>query len=623
MNASHHHAPYRQSAVAGAVILLILMPGLVNSAPAGEPVPLPISCLYLHDSIGDPGKTGGTARIHECSFYPAAIVKRPGNPGDSLSTLVILIDWDDHPAEETTGTKERFEKMYFLATGSGIETMTDYYLEVSGGAFHPTGSVTPWLRSNDSYSHYVNGDGAPGTADDSGFDTSVEAFLAEPYPANVWGAVREAVELAYDSGVDFSRFDNDGPDGIPSSGDDDGTVDALVVVHSGPGAETIHNSAERANLIWSHKGDMLDPAVLALIDTTFIDGISIGPYNFVPEVGQVGVYAHEYGHILGLPDIYRTYIDNGTMVQESTVGVFCIMDAGSLLPLQQEGSTAKGSVPSHMNPLFKAWLGWLDPAGYDGGGPEEIESISLAAIEREGGAVRLLANPGGYELGGRGASGEYFLLENRYTVGFDGWIPGEGLLIWHTNEEASDNSSDDIDRRLLSIVEPDGGCTGEIAFNLGDDGDFWPQQGKRDWTWETNPSTALYGGSFTGIALTDIRSMGQIVSFDLHPKTVRAGAPYAFPNPFHPSDGEAVTIACRPEGVDAIHTFHVTIFDLAGRRVRMLDHEGVEIEIGADATAQAFWDGRNDGGRDAASGIYIYIAQINGTTDTGKIALMR
>ncbi len=42
---------------------------------------------------------------------------------------------------------------------------------------------------------------------------------------------------ARDGSVDFGQYDNDGPDGVPNSGDDDGFVDLLCVMHSLPGAE--------------------------------------------------------------------------------------------------------------------------------------------------------------------------------------------------------------------------------------------------------------------------------------------------------------------------------------------------------------------------------------------------
>ena len=122
-------------------------------------------------------------------------------------------------------------------------------------------------------------------------------------------AVAEYVRQADAAGVDFSLFDNDGPDGVPSSGDDDGVVDALVVMHAGTGAEGSFDPLLGADAIWSHKSDMADPYIVSRIGYTEADSVRIGPYDMDPEIGEVGVYAHEYGHILGLPDLYRTYAD--------------------------------------------------------------------------------------------------------------------------------------------------------------------------------------------------------------------------------------------------------------------------------------------------------------------------
>src|SRR5687768_17683296 len=65
----------------------------------------------------------------------------------------------------------------------------------------------------------------------------------------------EALKAADDS-IDFSLFDNDGPDGRPNSGDDDGYVDFLAVMHPLSGAEC--NGS--LDLVWSHKWNLQSAA---------------------------------------------------------------------------------------------------------------------------------------------------------------------------------------------------------------------------------------------------------------------------------------------------------------------------------------------------------------------------
>ena len=92
-----------------------------------------------------------------------------------------------------------------------------------------------------------------------------------------------------ESGFDWSTFDND----------NDGYVDALNLIHQGAGAE----EGDYSN-IWSHKSSLGNLAVN-------YDGVIINSYNISPEIQNgnlvaIGVLAHEFGHALGLPDLYDT-----------------------------------------------------------------------------------------------------------------------------------------------------------------------------------------------------------------------------------------------------------------------------------------------------------------------------
>lgn len=612
-------------------ILAALLLAFASAPGAAPPKPVPVSCLYPRWAAGeDVGKRAGASS--ETALVPALAETIRGAAPDSMAAVVVLLDWTDQEARRTTNPPSRFEKEYFQTSALQNETMRDYYLEISGGRFRIGGTVTVWLRSSLPYGYYVNGDGTPGTKDDYGFDTSAEAFAAKPYAANVWGIVREAVDLARAAGLDFSLFDNDGPDRIPSSGDDDGIVDALIVLHAGAGAERVFDPYLGPSQIWSHKSDMNDPAILGLIGPTLADGVRIGPYNMVPEIGQTGVYAHEFGHILGLPDLYRTYNQDGTTVQESTIGAYCLMDAGSLLPFRTTGTVAAGDSPSHVNPFFKAWLGWIDPVGYEAGpdfsGPL---ALRLDEVERGGEVVRLLSNPGGIDWDGKGSgTGEYFLIENRRQVGFDAYLPGSGLLIWHVNERRPANESADFAKRLLGVVETDGApgnlgsSTPQGSLNLGEEADCWPYGSKTEWTDETSPSSALHGGAYSGVAVSEIREQGARIAFTLDLESVRKGEPYVYPNPFTPAKDEQAAIAFRiSTGTqeDAVTT-SVRLYDLGGRLVRTLERAGDEIVADGEGM-RAFWDGRNDAGEEVASGVYLYVIAGAGDPKTGRIAVLR
>jgi M6 family metalloprotease-like protein len=236
----------------------------------------------------------------------------------SCRALVILVDFQDKPADRDGHGTHYFGDLLFEDVRT---SMRGYFVENSYGRFLIDGDVYGWFKSDCRHSDFVNRDKTPWTADDHGLDISASALDPETcdVPLNVWGLVKQAVLLA-DESLDFSEYDNDGPDGLPDSGDDDGFVDALFIVHSGPGAEIFGGSSLGVDYVWSMQSN-LDYYVPT--KDTVVDGIRIGAFVIVPEFGEIGVFAHEFCHLLGLPDLYNS--ETGLPV----VGQFCLMDEGA------------------------------------------------------------------------------------------------------------------------------------------------------------------------------------------------------------------------------------------------------------------------------------------------------
>lgn len=604
------------------LVVLALLPLSQASADGDGGRALPISCLYRHFVPGDsgPSKVAATSRIEGVSIYPALEEQFKGAPADSMTVLTILLRWFDYPSF-TGGTSFTFES--FLN-----EKLRAYYIEVSRDQFHLGAVATVWLQPEEMYHYYVNTDRIPGTEDDNGFNTSDIAFTFDP-PMNVWGLARAAVREADEAGVDFTRYDNDGPDGIPSSGDDDGVVDAIIIIHSGRGAETAGPVAG-ADLIWSHKSDLNDPAITRFMGETVLDGVTIGPYLFVPENGNLGVYAHEFGHILGLPDLYGTFAEDGSTIQVSMVGAFCLMDAGGLLPLTaQSGGITPGSVPSHINSVFKEWLGWLEPISFTRQGSANTSNpdTQLEPVASTGEAMRLLENPGGVDwddADGRG--GEYFMLEYRSPlIGSEPYLPGEGLLIWHADESNSNNNSRSPSGRLLSLVPSEPGASSIGTTDLGSEEDVWPNGAKTSWTPDSDPSTQLHNGAYSGISLheIDLPVDKNAITFNLDLLEEPAGELIVYPNPFRPQRDDQATFIFRPPGTGTLREkegdrLDLIIYDLTGSPVRTLTADSASP---ADWTLS--WDGRNDAGEDVASGVYLIVMRGGNDNITGKIALVR
>ena len=528
----------------------------------------------------------------------------------TCQALVILVDFQDKPADRDGHGAGFFDNMLFADTQT---SMRGYFVENSYGRFFVRGDVYGWVRADCRHKDFVNRDRTAGTADDHGLDISSEALAPEicEYPLNVWGLVRHAVLLA-DETVDFSAYDNDGPDGIPDSGDDDGVVDALFIVHSGIGAEIFGGTILGVDHIWSMQSNLeyYNPT-----KATTVDGVGVGPFVLVPELGEIGVYAHEFCHLLGLPDLYNS--ETGDPV----VGPFCLMDEGAW-----NGPMGKaGTVPSHLSAPMKLLLGWVDPKkvclGCDG--VAEVTGAEIGAHGTSSRPYQILGNPGGVDWSGQGGgTGEYFILENRQTGSgyYESYLPASGLLIWKVDESRPDNNS--LSRRLAEIIQADGEVVDPQVpgMNIPDGpSDVWPGSlGKQEFTPTTFPASNLSGNRFSGVAIGNIvqRVYGTITA-DIRVGQPKKGKTYAYPNPYSLHETSPIRIVFVPDpGPDIPYSFNVRIFDLEGNLLRTLDSGD---ETLGDGTA--LWDTRDEAGNKIGPGLYFYSVDSSGQQSTGIIGI--
>ena len=203
-------------------------------------------------------------------------------------------------------------------------TMTEYYKEISSGALTVTGIVRPWAQLPHPSSYY-EGDlymSPQGTMEPcKGLcrGSRMSAFISDTLAAN--------------KNIDWGDFDNDGPDGIPNSGDDDGFVDFVAFVQGEIGGEC---SEAGKNHIWSHRYSLSSLGATAYTTSSKKKGggfIAIDDYVVMPALAcdnatmiQIGVFAHEFGHAFGLPDLYDTDNTNG---KSAGLGTWCLMASGS------------------------------------------------------------------------------------------------------------------------------------------------------------------------------------------------------------------------------------------------------------------------------------------------------
>ena len=237
-----------------------------------------------------------------------------------------------------------FNKLLYSQT-PGDNSMANFYIEQSSNRYTVVGDATDWV-------------GVPGNAAsyDDNPDANVWNFLTDS--CNAWyngqiaaGKTPGQID-AYLSQFDvYDRYDYDG-DG--DFNEPDGYIDTFQSVHAGEGEE----GGGAPWTIWSHSwyAYYQDQGITGP-DFNKLGGLKIGDskywvgkYTIQPENGGLGVFAHEYAHDMGLPDLYDYYGENGT-------GFWTLMSSGSWL---DEGKETIGNKPNHMGIWEKFQLGWAN-----------------------------------------------------------------------------------------------------------------------------------------------------------------------------------------------------------------------------------------------------------------------
>ncbi|MFL6079495.1 MAG: immune inhibitor A domain-containing protein, partial [Ornithinibacter sp.] len=228
----------------------------------------------------------------------------------------------------------------------------DFYLKQSNGRFLAKGDVSDWVKVPYNEARY----GSNKFSDSQVYWPFIKDTGNAWYDAQKAAGKSDAEIKTYLAQFDkVDRYDGDG-DGVFN--EPDGYIDHFQAIHAGEGEEA-GGGAQGEDAIWSHRwyaysngagrtGPAENLAGGTQIGNT---GIWIGDYTTEPENGGLGVFAHEFGHDLGLPDLYDTAGgDNGT-------GFWTLMSGGSWL---NHGTDSIGTTPGYMGAWEKLQLGWLD-----------------------------------------------------------------------------------------------------------------------------------------------------------------------------------------------------------------------------------------------------------------------
>ena len=481
------------------LLLLALLPGLAQ-AQARERLREPRGFDFTPNGVWRmKAQRVRAAREAAMRSGGAAALSAAAAVTGTLHMPVMLVQF-----KNTNAAALRAPAEYADALGSPAPTVWPYslrtfYEEMSRGDFSVQPQVFGWLAvdSNDTwYEGSSNGLG-PGS--------------------HVGQLVGQAVALQ-DAATDFGQFDNDGIDGVPNSGDDDGFVDIIAIVHPELGGECGGNTN-----IWAHRfsvsgwglpvvttNDLRPNGQPVRINNYIIQGAVGGSVPAPCNQGQImapGTIAHELGHGLGLPDLYDTNPNDGD--DSEAIGWWGLMGAGNY---------ARPHSPAYMEGFSRMALGWVTVRDVVSSGV-----IRLGPYAAGDTVIRIRPT-------GANPRGEYYLLENRQGVFADSALvnrTGAGLLVWHVDSTQYNlgrffNSVNSGPIHGLALEQADGNgnlrSSAQGVANRGDDGDPFPGSAFRArFAFSTAPSLRLNTGSFPGFIIDSVVQMapGGTVSFEV------------------------------------------------------------------------------------------------------------
>ncbi|MCK4607600.1 MAG: M6 family metalloprotease domain-containing protein [candidate division Zixibacteria bacterium] len=547
-------------------------PGLVQRVVAGETTAPYFMCNL--DAMRAKGIGVPAANIVSQEISPGRLPHRsPGFTGP-FKILAILVEFSDNSSIVAPAF---YDSLIFGTEGN---TIKDYYSDISFGQIDLVSvnlpSTTGWRTAPQTYAYYVNNNNGTGS-----------------YPNNTQKLVEDLVDQV-DPLVDFTEYDNDG----------NGSVDILLVVHAGTGAEYSGGNDD----IWSHKWS---------ISPRYKDGVYISAFTVQPEYWAspgdmtIGIYSHELGHGFGLPDLYDTdYSSTG-------IGKWGIMSYGSWL-----GPRGLGGSPAHFCAWSKIQMGILTPVNIS------ANTYSQAIANAED-------NPAAYRLWNAGAtSDEYFLVENRQKIGYDSYLPSSGLLIWHIDDAKDGNDAEwypglsAAQHYEVALEQADGLYEMEKDIDNGDTGDPYPgSYGRTSFNAVSTPNSDSYSGATSFVSVENISASASTMYADLMvgfsaeadsgddsegpslPVTTELAQNY--PNPFNPT----TTITFSTTDADRAT---IEVFNTLGERVATVFDRFVSPGITATT-----WDGTSDRGCQVASGVYFYRLKVGESEQSRKMVLIR
>lgn len=373
----------------------------------------------------------------------------------SPNVLIILVQYSDLKFTLTDPAKY-FESMLnepgFNQYG-GTGSCKDYFTDNSGGQFTPHFDMYGPVTLPEKRAYY-------GANDADGVDLRAEDMVVH------------AVQ-ALDETVDFSKYDNDG----------DGKLDNVYVIYAGQGEA----SYGPAGSVWPHSWDLSATKKAFTVDGVKVDHYACSNEWLDSRPDGIGTFVHEFSHVMGLPDLYNTY-----EMTEYTPDRYSVLDYG---PYNNDGCT-----PPAYGLFERNALKWAEPKVITGPMNGELEHV--------------LTSNAGYLIPTK-KDNEFFLLENRQQTGWDKYIPGHGMLVWHIDFDASvwdaNRVNNDPTHQYADIEEAIGYPSNDLNIEAGYT--FPGTQGVTKFTDNTNPSMRTWANEPLNLPITEIKEENGIITF--------------------------------------------------------------------------------------------------------------
>lgn len=337
-----------------------------------------------------------------------------------VHSLVILVQFADTKFSTVGSDAHQFfnnmlNEPGFTYSNGANGSARDFYLNSSNGRFQPQFDVIGPVTLPEKYSYYGANQGS-----------SVDN------PARLEQFVREACTLA-DPLVDFSQYDHN----------QDGYIDNIYFFYAGKGEA----DSGDGNAIWPHSAYYSDMAKDAGLSETSLklNGVEVGNYTcsneingtlITPQPAGIGTFVHEFGHVLGLADHYDVNYGMTTFAP------------GSFDTMAQASYNNNGNTPAAFSAYERACLGWLDLTVLKNG----VDSLNVLPDLNDSNKAYVVP------VGGTNDE-EYFIMENRQKKGWDAFIPGHGMLLWHIDYDAKAWEKNELNitgtHQRVDIVEAD------------------------------------------------------------------------------------------------------------------------------------------------------------------------